>query len=43
MIEQSVRVQHRGAYATGLASIQRLYAPEFNSHSASVRLRVQHP
>jgi hypothetical protein len=37
----SVRVQLRGRYQSGLASIQCLYAPEFNSHSQSVELEVK--
>ncbi|TWU07563.1 alpha-2-macroglobulin family protein [Stieleria varia] len=41
VFEYSVRVQHRGQYQTGLASIQCMYAPEFNSHSESVELRVR--
>lgn len=40
VFEYSTRVQHRGEYQTGVASIQCLYAPEFNSHSASMLLRV---
>ena len=41
VFEYAVRVQHRGQYPTGLASIQCLYAPEFNSHSGSVLLNVK--
>jgi len=41
VFEYSVRVQHRGRYQTGMASIQCLYAPEFNSHSESLELQVQ--
>lgn len=41
VFEYSARLQHRGAYQTGLASIQCLYAPEFNSHSESHLLTVQ--
>ena len=40
VFEYSVRVQHRGRYQMGYAQIQCLYAPEFNSHSGSVTLRV---
>lgn len=35
VFEYSVRVQHRGRYQTGIANIQCMYAPEFNSHSES--------
>ena len=38
VFEYPLRVQHKGRYPTGLASVQCMYAPEFNSHSASVML-----
>jgi hypothetical protein len=41
VFEYPLRVQHKGAYPTGTAEVQCLYAPEFNSHSESLRLRVQ--
>ncbi len=41
VFEYSVRVQHRGTYQTGIASLQCMYAPEFNSHSGSVEIEVQ--
>jgi len=40
VFEYSTRVQHRGEYQTGVADIQCMYAPEFNSHSESLRLKV---
>jgi hypothetical protein len=40
VFEYSVRVQHKGQYQTGMASIQCMYAPEFNSHSESFVLKV---
>jgi hypothetical protein len=40
VFEYSVRVQHAGEYPSGMASIQSMYAPEFNSHSASVKIEV---
>ena len=40
VFEYSVRVQHKGQYQSGMANIQCLYAPEFNSHSASHELSV---
>jgi hypothetical protein len=40
VFEYSSRIQHRGRYPTGIASIQCLYAPEFNSHSQSILLEV---
>jgi uncharacterized protein YfaS (alpha-2-macroglobulin family) len=41
VFEYPVRVQHRGEYPTGIASIQCMYAPEFNSHSGSIPLKVE--
>jgi hypothetical protein len=41
VFEYSTRVQLRGAYQTGIAEIQCMYAPEFNSHSASLPLVVK--
>jgi hypothetical protein len=40
VFEYSTRVQLRGQYQTGIAEIQCMYAPEFNSHSESLMLRV---
>ncbi|MBI3416389.1 MAG: alpha-2-macroglobulin family protein [Verrucomicrobia bacterium] len=41
VFEYSTRVQHRGQYQTGVAEIQCMYAPEFNSHSESLPLVVK--
>ncbi len=41
VFEYSVRVVHRGQYQTGMAQIQCMYAPEFNSHSESFMLNVR--
>ena len=41
VFEYSVRVQHKGQYQTGIAELQCMYAPEFNSHSGSVEIVVQ--
>ena len=41
VFEYSTRVQHRGSYQTGMANIQCMYAPEFNSHSESFALEVK--
>jgi len=41
VFEYSVRGQHRGQYQTGMAQIQCMYAPEFNSHSESAALKVE--
>ena len=40
IFEYSTRVQLRGEYQTGLAEIQCMYVPEFNSHSESLPLKV---
>ena len=36
VFEYATRVVHRGSYQTGMAQIQCMYAPEFNSHSESI-------
>ncbi|MCI0463633.1 MAG: MG2 domain-containing protein [Gemmataceae bacterium] len=41
VFEYSTRAVHRGEYQTGLAEIQCMYAPEFNSHSQSIALKVE--
>ncbi|WP_231615509.1 alpha-2-macroglobulin family protein [Novipirellula artificiosorum] len=41
VFEYSTRVQLRGEYQTGLAMIECMYAPEFNSHSESLPIVVQ--
>jgi uncharacterized protein YfaS (alpha-2-macroglobulin family) len=41
VFEYATRVVHKGKYQTGVASIQCMYAPEFNSHSESLPLEVQ--
>jgi uncharacterized protein YfaS (alpha-2-macroglobulin family) len=41
VFEYSTRVVHRGQYQTGMAEIQCMYAPEFNSHSQSFTLQVK--
>jgi len=43
VFEYSTRVQLRGHYQTGVAQIQCMYAPEFNSHSESLELNVTSP
>jgi uncharacterized protein YfaS (alpha-2-macroglobulin family) len=40
IFEYEVRVQHAGQYEMGIAEIQCMYAPEFNSHSQSILLNV---
>jgi len=41
VFEYSTRVQLKGTYQTGIAEIQCMYAPEFNSHSESFMLEVK--
>ncbi len=41
VFEYSTRVQLRGEYETGIANIQCMYAPEFNSHSESLGIVVK--
>jgi len=41
IFEYNLRVTHKGRYPTGLAHIECMYAPEFNSHSASVEVEVR--
>jgi uncharacterized protein YfaS (alpha-2-macroglobulin family) len=41
VFEYSVRVQLKGKYQSGIAAVQCLYAPEFNSHSESFDLEVK--
>ncbi|MBN1510024.1 MAG: hypothetical protein JW955_24475 [Sedimentisphaerales bacterium] len=41
VFEYSTRIQLKGEYQTGIATIQCLYAPEFNSHSESFTLEVK--
>jgi hypothetical protein len=41
VFEYSSRIQLKGEYQTGIATIQCLYAPEFNSHSESFTLEVK--
>ena len=41
VFEYSTRIQHKGKYQTGIAAIQCMYAPEFNSHSESFELEVR--
>src|SRR5256885_4615908 len=40
VFEYSTRIQLRGQYQTGMAQIQCMYAPDFNSHRDSLPLRV---
>ncbi len=40
VFEYDLRIQHAGEYQTGMAEIQCMYAPEFNSHSNSIMLKV---
>jgi uncharacterized protein YfaS (alpha-2-macroglobulin family) len=41
VFEYSTHVVHKGGYQSGMAEIQCMYAPEFNSHSESLMIRVE--
>lgn len=41
VFEYPLRVIHKGNYSSGITTIQSMYAPEFTSHSGSVRLKVK--
>ena len=41
VFEYSTRAVHKGTYQSGMAEIQCMYAPEFNSHSESFELKVE--
>ena len=41
VFETSVRVQLKGSYQSGIATIECMYAPEFNSHSESIQIDVE--
>lgn len=41
VFEYPLFVQHKGKYPSGLASVQCMYAPEFNSHSASTMIEAR--
>lgn len=41
VFEYPVRVNHRGDFSNGITTIQCMYAPEFSSHSAGGRVRVE--
>ena len=41
VFEYATRVVHKGSYQTGIAQIQCMYAPEFNSHSESIPIKVK--
>jgi hypothetical protein len=40
VFEYDLRIQHLGTYQSGMAEIQCMYAPEFNSHSESFVVNV---
>ena len=41
VFEYATRVVHKGVYQSGMAAIQCMYAPEFNSHSESFTITAQ--
>lgn len=40
VFEYDLRVSHAGDFSNGIASIQCMYAPEFNSHSEGLRVAI---
>jgi hypothetical protein len=41
VLETVSRVQLRGRYESGIATLECMYAPEFNSHSESLKVIVE--
>lgn len=41
VFEYPLMVNHRGDFSNGITTIQSMYAPEFSSHSAGVRVTVK--
>jgi uncharacterized protein YfaS (alpha-2-macroglobulin family) len=41
VFEYTLRVAQPGNFSTGITSIQCLYAPEFNAHSAGSRIKIE--
>lgn len=41
ILEYPLRVNHRGDFSGGISTAQCMYAPEFSSHTAGVRLKVE--
>ncbi len=40
VFEYPLRVSHTGDFSNGITSIQCMYAPEFTSHSAGIRVKI---
>jgi uncharacterized protein YfaS (alpha-2-macroglobulin family) len=40
VFEYPLFITHTGIFSVGIASIQCMYAPEFSSHSAGIKIRV---
>lgn len=41
VFEYALRVSHAGNFSNGITSLQSMYAPEFSSHSAGIRITVK--
>ncbi len=41
ILEYETVVAHKGDFSTGIANLQCMYAPEFNSHSQGIKLSVK--
>ena len=40
VFEYPLFITHTGLFSVGIATIQSMYAPEFNSHSEGIKIRV---
>ena len=41
VFEYPLRATHKGDFSNGITSIQSMYAPEFSSHSAGIRVKIE--
>lgn len=41
VFEYDLKVTHAGTFSSGLATVQCMYAPEFNAHSEGLRVKVK--
>ena len=41
VFEYPLRVTHAGNFSNGITSLQSMYAPEFTTHSAGIRVNVK--
>ena len=41
VMEYALFVSHAGVFSNGISTVQCMYAPEFTSHSAGIKLTVE--